>query len=368
MKKLKTMILLIIISFSFFLLLYHKKMNYSLKYNFKGYNIKEVYNKDDERYIVNVAKGKINYTFILDEKYIKSRKLVDNIKLYKVDDEECMLISFNKKTQTPKCKVNYKNTSYTLMSVRMKDKLPKKIFENTYKEVNKTYKNIEINYLNNKKVFIWNYHGFYLLDLNNKNKEINIFDTDVYNPEHIGHIKNYIVMPNYNNGYEFTSLKILNTKSLDIDTFKLENNLSRDSYVLGNHEDSIFFYDKKYEKEYEFVPYKLKIREVSPFIYNKGKKESKTDVSLKSGNVKFVYDTVYDYKIIDNNLYRSNKYTKDLELITDLEVKEIVKSQENEVYFISGDYLYMYSDKLGTVKMIKYFELSFNYHNLIYIF
>lgn len=367
MKKLKTMILLIIISFSFFLLLYHKKMNYSLKYDFKGYKIKEEYNKDDERYIVDVEKGKNHYTFILNEKYTKNRKLVDKIKTYKVDDEECMVISFNKKTELPRCKTNFKNTSYTLMSIRMKDKLPKQFFENEYKSLNKTYKNIDINFLNDKKIYVWNYHGFYLLS-DEKFKEINIFDTDVYNPEHIGYIGKYIVMPNYNNGYEFTSLKVLNTKTLNIDTFKLENNLSRDSYVLGTHEDSIFFYDKKYEKEYEFVPYKLKIREVNPFIYNNGEKESKTNVSLKNGNVKFIYDNVYDYKIVDNNLYRTNKYTKDLELISDLEIKEIVKKTDDEVYFISDDYLYMYSDKYGTIKMFKYFELSFNYKNLIYIF
>lgn len=367
MKKLKTMILLIIISFSFFLLLYHKKREYSLKYDLKGYSIKETYNKKDERYIVDVGKGKNHYTFILNEKYNKERKLVKKIKIFKVDDEECIVINFNKKDQLPKCKVNYKNTSYTLMSTRMKNKLPKKFFDGTYKEVNKKYKNIEINFLNNKKIFVWNYHGFYLLD-NDKFKEINIFNTDIYNPEHIGYINEYIVMPNYNNGYEFTSLKVLNTKDLSIKTFKLDSSLSRDSYVLGNHDESIFFYDRKYEKEYEFVPYKLKIREVNPFIYNKGKKESKTNVSLKNGNVKFIYDDIFNYKIINNNLYRSNKFSNDLELISDLEVKEIVSSIGDDVYFISDDYLYLYNDKYGTVKMFKYFELSFNYHNLIYIF
>jgi len=367
MKKLKTMILLIIISFSFFLLLYHKKRSYTVKYDLNGYSIKETYKKNDERYIVDVDKNKKHYTFVLNEKYSKDRKLVDNIKMYKTDNEECMLISFNKKKELPKCKNESGYISYTLTSDKMKSKLPKYLFNKTIKEKHSTFNNIEITFLNNKKIFIWNYHGFYLIN-SNKNKVINIFDKDIYNPEHIGYIDKYIVMPNYNNDYEFTSLKILDTESLDINTFKLDSNLSEDSYVLGVNDKSIFFYDKKYEKEYEFVPYKLKIREVSPLIYDKGKKIDKSDVSLKNSNVKFIYDTIYEYKIINNNLYRLNKYNNDKELLSDLNIKEIVKSTDSEVYYISDDSLYVYSDKLGNKLMLKYFELSFNYHNLIYIF
>ena len=54
MKKLRIMILLIILSFSFFLMSYLKKRNYTLSYKVKNYEIKERYIKDDKKYYVTV--------------------------------------------------------------------------------------------------------------------------------------------------------------------------------------------------------------------------------------------------------------------------------------------------------------------------
>ena len=67
-------------------------------------------------------------------------------------------------------------------------------------------------------------------------------------------------------------------------------------------------------------------------------------------------------------MYRYNKYNTHKEKISNLSIKEIVKEKSDNVYYISDDKLYVYSDKYGEVKLLEYFELNFNYKNIFYIF
>lgn len=367
MKKLGIMILLIIVSFSFFLMSYNKRRDYSLNYKVKEFDIKEKYLKNDEKYYVEIKYKNKKYFYIINENYKRRRKLVSNIRYVKNNDEGCLLIKFNNKKQTPSCVKNNEYISYQLVSDKLKTKIGKSYYKEYKDKINKTYNNIEINTLYNKKILVWNYHGFYILD-NDKNHEIKIFDNDTYNVSLIGQIDNYLLIPNYDQTYEYETIKVLNTKDLKIKKYHLNDNLSSDSYVMGTNGDSIFYYDTKYHKEYEFVPYKMKYREVNNYIYEKGKQVDKSEIYLSNHEVKFTYDTLYSYKLISNKLYRYNKYNSLKELITDLSVKDIVKEDNSDIYFISGESLYLYNDKYGVIKLLDYFELNFNYKNIFYIF
>ena len=369
MKKLKIMIFIIIITFSFFLLMYNRKRSYSLDYIKDGYNIKEEYNKNDKVYLVTINTLDGKYSFIIDRPYSKSRKLVENIKELKVNDEVCLTFTFKASNVLPACYRGKELVSYALTSDKMKSKM-KKYYEldNKIKPVHKEYENININYLNNKKIFVWNYHGFYYLN-NNKNKTIDLFKRDIYKPMLIGYVDNHMIMPDYNNLYEYTNFKVMNVDNLSTKDFEISEGISDDSYILGVNDKSIFIYDSKYKREFEIVPFKLKYRIVDPFIYNKGEKQYKSDTYLTiNKNTSFIYDTLYDYRIIDNKLYRYNKYNPDKELISDLDVKFIVKKTDKEVYYISGDTVYLFNENRGNIKLFTYFELDFNYENLIYIF
>ena len=55
-------------------------------------------------------------------------------------------------------------------------------------------------------------------------------------------------------------------------------------------------------------------------------------------------------------------------LVTNKEVKDIVKQDNEYVYYLVDDKLYVYSDEFGEILLLDYFELTFNYSNLIYIF
>ena len=369
MKKLKIMILLIILSFSFFLLTYFKKRNYKLSYEKSGFKIEEEYIKNDGTYLLNINKKDNKYLFIIKDDYTRKRKLINKIKEYKTDNETCLVITFNNKNVLPSCKRNNEVISYHLISSDLKNKI-----KNTNKYIIKTkdksydYNNIYVKNLNNKKVLVWNYNGFYVLT-NSSKKNINVIKSEIYNPQMVGEIDNYLIMPNYDEGYEYKNIKVLNVDDLNIKNLKLNTSISSDTYVLGKNDKSIFIYDPKYEKEIEIVPYKLKYRDVNPYIYNKGKIETVSYNKLNNQNVEFIYDTLYDYLLVGNRLYRLNKYKSEYkELVTDKVVKEIVKKNNDEIYYISDDKLYFYSDKYGEVLMLEYFELNFNYKNIIFIY
>lgn len=367
MKKLKVMIISIIVVFSFFLMVYFKERDYSVNYKIDKYTITEKYDKSKEKYYINVKYKNKYYFYIVNKKYTHKRKLVNNIKLYQVKNESCMTLNFDKEKTIPSCILDNEYISYNLTSSKMKKKLGKKYF-NTYKnKSNKTYKNIDINTYFGKKIYVWNYHGFYALS-SSKNKDIKIFNKDIYDVNLIGQIDKYLVIPNYNNEYEYKSLKILNTEDNKIENLKLSDNLSDESYVLGTNEDSIYIFDTKYKTEFEIVPYKNKYRTINPKIYNKGKEEEKTSLSLANNKTEFIYDTIYSYKLIGDKLYQYNKYNNKKVLVTNKSVKELVKENENEVYYIVDDKLYVYSNKYGEVLLLTYFELNFNYKNIFYIF
>ena len=286
MKKLKIMILLIILSFSFFLLIYFKKRSYKLSYEKNGFKIEEEYIKEDDKYLLNVTSKNNKYFFIITDKYSKKRKLVNKVKEYKLGSEVCLTITFNNKDILPSCTKDSGAISYHLVSKELKTKI-----KNSDKYITKTknksfdFNNILVKNLNNKKVLVWNYNGFYVLT-NSLTKKVNLIKTDVYNPQLIGELDNYLIMPNYDEGYEYKSIKVLDTDDFSIKNLKLNNAISSDSYVLGINDQSIFIYDPKYEKEIEIVPYKLKYREWGICFFNWDKwfwQINITEVNFKGG-------------------------------------------------------------------------------------
>lgn len=367
MKKLRIMILLIILSFSFFLMSYLKKRNYELSYKIGNYKITERYLKDDKKYYVTINYDNNEYYFIINNKYSRKRKLVSNVKLVKNDNYKCLVMSFNGKKQMPSCIDNASYISYRTVDNKLKTKLGKNLYKEYKNTKTKSYKNIDINTLYDKKILVWNYHGFYYLS-DNKSKELKVFNHDIYNTSLISQLDKYLMFPDYNQSYEYSKFKVLNIDDFKIKNLKLNDNMSEDSYVLGTNEDSIFYYDKKHHQEFEFVPYKNKYRTVNNYIYKNGDKKEKSEIYLSNNEAKFIYNTTYTYKIIDDALYRYNKYNNHKERISNLKVKEIVRENDDEVYYISDDKLYVYSDTYGEVQLLEYFELNFNYKNIFYIF
>lgn len=363
MKKLKIMIIFIILCFSFFLFSYYKKRSYKVTYKKDKYEITEKYDKKLGEYYINVKYKNNDYFFINNEDYSHKRKLVTNIKKYEYDDEVCLQIKFNGIYQSPICTKNNEYVSVDIVSKKIKNKLKL----SKYKSKKANYKNINVNNYFGKKILVWNYKGFYFLS-ENKNKTINLFKNEIYNPTLIGQVNNYLVMADYNNSYEYNKLQVLNINNLERNILKINENYSDDSYFLGCNDKSIFMFDRKEKREFEIVPHKLKYRTINPSIYENGKLIDTTSIKLSQSDKTFTYDTMYDYQLINNNLYQTNRYNNHIVKISNQDVKEVVYKDNKNVYYIVDDKLYVYNNKYGNILLLEYFELNFNYKNIIYIF
>ena len=72
------------------------------------------------------------------------------------------------------------------------------------------------------------------------------------------------------------------------------------------------------------------------------------------------------YKLQDNNLYAITDQIKIK--ISNRKVSNIIKIDNDGVYYIAKDTLYYFNLKTGEEKLISYNEWNFNYTNMIYIF
>lgn len=363
MKKIVKIFLTIIILFIVFLITYLSPREYSLAYKKDNVEITESYSKKEEYYKLSFNYKNKVYEFISFAKYSKNRKLIDVIKIIELGEYTCLVPESSELETYPLCKKGNENISYHLV-----DGLEKKIDSKFYKKLagsESKYKNIEISSLNDKTYLIWNYSG---LDIINKNgnESINVFEKDVYDTSLAYLLNDYFIIPDYEGTYRFDKVYLYNLKKSRLSTWKLNNSIYFDSYILGSNDKSLFVFDKKEKKEYELVPHKKKIRTISPKIIENGEWENVSTQTLVNNKLSFSESKVIKYEILDNKLYRiHNNYN---ELISNQEVKHIVTYNKDEVYYIVNDTLYLYTIDYGEVKLMTFFEWNFNYENKIFVY
>ena len=96
-------IILIISSILFFV---NKTKSYTIAYDIKDYKINESYDKDNEVYYYEIEKNDIKYNFIVEQKYLKERKLISSIKEKVFEDYKCYLIKSDYFETNPLCSKN----------------------------------------------------------------------------------------------------------------------------------------------------------------------------------------------------------------------------------------------------------------------
>ena len=87
---------------------------------------------------------------------------------------------------------------------------------------------------------------------------------------------------------------------------------------------------------------------------------------LANETVRFSKQTIYQYEI-DNGLYVKYLDCPSRKKISNRNVKEIVTTIQNKVYYLAGESLYYYTEETGEVEVMSYFEWNFNYKNMIFI-
>ena len=356
--KLKIFIILLIAFFSIFLYFFFKPYDYKQKYNVDGYKILEEYNTKEKVYTFIISKDNINYPFVINNKYIHNKDLIDKIKVKGNDQEVCILPESNVINFYPICSSNNELYVYNLSN---KDDNFYKLKD--IKQENNSYNKIDINYLNNYKYLIYNYKGYYLISNKNK-KEIKLFSKDNYNINLVYKLDKYLLVADYNSDYYFHKFYLINSDNGKVTEINMEYDISFDSIFLGDYKNKIYLLDKKEKKEYVINIKKEKVLEIDFQILKNNKLVKTTYNKIINNNLSFIPNENKYYVIENNMLY---KKIEDIKIkVTNSIIDKIIDYIDNTIFYISKENLYMYNETYGEVLLLTNFEWNFN-NNGIYV-
>ncbi len=355
--KLINFILILVILFIIYVVVTFRSQDYNLEYQVNHLNIKEVYTKNDKYYTFYVSKDSFTYPFKIQSKYLRKRKLINDIEVIAKQEEECLLPKSDYLTFDYLCRNNqefYEGYLSENLNITFK-KIAK---------LDKTFQNIKINYLNNKVYLLYNYKGFYYLN-GKQFLNIKLFNKDVYNINLIYQLANYLVVPNYNEEHYFSSFYVLNMQDGKYKEIESDYEIYFDSIFLGDYKNKIYLLDKKMKKEYTIDIKKEKIQEVDLQVLENKKMVTKTFNEIVSNNLVFYPKNVNNYELINNILYKKIDNIKIK--LSNKEVSKIIKNDEDTVYYLVNEDLYMYNNDWGEVLLLSNFEWNFNDNNMIFL-
>ena len=345
MKKLKFLIFFLCTIFFIFIIFYFLPHNYNINYKIDNFLINQKYNNKTKIYSFKITNNDNVFLYSVQDKYYRKRKQISNISLI-----------------NNILKIKLKNLEDFYIKKSDSEYYSLYYDDITNDKVKQTYKNIDI-YNLNANFYIWNYNE--LINITNDNiKSIKLFNNDIYNLDLVYQFNNYLLIADYNNKYIFNKFYLINSNNNKIKDVKLTKDIYFDSYFLGNYKNNIYLYDKQSNLLYKINPFKETI-EKNKFEYldnNVWKKTTKN--KLDKGNVSFINTKYFYYEIVDKKLYYitpTNRIN-----VVNMDVSNIIYSDENICYFISNDTLY-YVNKNKIIKIMKYSEWKFNNSN-VYIF
>lgn len=357
MKKLYLLITLLIISFVSFILILYIPKNYSIMYKIKKYQVQENYVNNKELYKIFINYNDKTFPFIIDKEYTKNRKIVQDVNVKKKSESICLIIKVFK-NKYYSCYENDQLIDYNLLSYRDND------------EVINQYNKTKIYNYNKLKFYIWNYHGYDYIS-GDKNQSIKILHKDEYDNFLAYQFQNYLIIPNYDSNYYFTELFIINNSNLEISNFNLNNEISFSTVILGDYKNDIYLLDKKNKVQYKINPKKHTTKVVGlldkdGIIYQNGKLKNVSLNKIINNNLKFSNILRYNYYLDNHKLYL--KISDYKILLSNKDIKEIIKIDNEKVYYLSNSTLYVYSPQSGEIKLLENNEWNFNYKNKIFIF
>jgi len=367
MKKIYALIVLLLLSFAGYLYITNTPRDYTIEYNIINFRVREIYNHSLKNYIFLIEYEDITFPLIVLDQYSKARNLVSNIDKYEDEDTICIGVTVNDNLY-PIC-----HHEDSLIDFRLIPDFTEEIFPTLFidhsEEVISTFESLKIyNYLDNS-YYIWNYKGYYYINSEFK-RTYNLIDTDNYNNA-LGHkINNFLITPNYDKKFYFNEYFILNNKNSELSSFKLGEEISYNSYYLGNYNDDVHLVDKKSKKQYKINIRRKRLQVIGTESrggtwYNNGW-ESISLNRLVNREHSFIKDQIFNYELVDGTLYY---LVDDFRIkVSSNEIKHIVYINHDEVYYIVNNILYMYSPYNGEVKLIESHEWNFNYQNKIFIF
>lgn len=390
MKKKYKILLLIFILIILILLcrkvLIFDSISYKLNVDGNKIKIKEMFEIDN--YYIEIKTKNNVYPFRIYEDLNDKRKIVKDIYLYKDKNIECILPVINDNLYTDM--MCYKdNILYDYSTLVNENNSLDKYVESIELYSNNNFKNesidtkiigtVKYNKFNNVNniVAITTYKGLII-----NNKEIKLFEKDIYNNKISTFIDNYYLIADYEKDYSFNYFYVVNLGSKEISKLETKNDISYDSYIQGIVDNKVYLYDKDNEIQYEIDIKENKIDIVSDEKYIKYYSNKKWE---KMNKVKANKEIYFDYESLDNNfskfdnveetdeyyylfkkdgisykLYRVDKNNIDAyKYILDVPTTNVYFNN-NYLYYVYKNKLYYYNDSTGLKTILENSELEFN--------
>ena len=268
---------ILVIGFSFFLYFYFSPKNYSEEYKVKDFKVIEEFHKNEKLYYFSVD-GK--YDFIVNENYSINRQ-----KITKIDYKDNCITPYFEKTKLNEICYIEGEPNYNVITVGEGEPEPYDL------------NGIKLYYDENIIYTIWNYNSVLIVEDKTINR-IDLFKNSVYRNELTVLVDELLIMPNYDQKYDYTEFLILDVTSQKLSTWEIDYEISNDSYILGVYDGKVYLVDRKYKVEYEINPAKKKIEIVGNStklgtIYNNGFEETTINKLIKN-DLSFIFDKAYN--------------------------------------------------------------------------
>ena len=356
-----------------------------VNYNIGNFNIKETYLSKDNSYYFKIKSDKFNTNFQIKENYKKSEKIIKKLYYKKIDDYKCILPIFKGNSQLLDIMCTKDNIIYyanTLNNENIKKEFEKYKYKNKYQDkakqisISNTQSIYKENIKKNTYIALETYKGLKLF--NGKETEIKLFENDVYKKPISIFTDKYYLVADYNSEYTFNKMNLVNIINGEKITIRSYDDISFDTYIMGEVEGKIYLFDKESNKEYEIDLEEKMINQIGnkdKILFYNGKWTTITLNEAKSGKRFTTHKDIQGYEKVDkiNNYYYfykkdNNKYqvyradikNKNLKtyLFATTDITNVTYINDN-IYYKYLNTFNIYS-KNGLRKLISDKEIEFN--------
>ena len=270
----------------------------------------------------------------------------------------------------------------TLNNEDIKKEFEKYKYKNKYQDktkqisISNTQSIYKENIKKNTYIALETYKGLKLF--NGKETEIKLFENDVYKKPISIFTDKYYLVADYNSEYTFNKMNLVNIINGEKITIRSYDDISFDSYIMGEVEGKIYLFDKENNKEYEIDLEEKMINQIgnkNNIIYYNGKWTTITLNEAKSGKKFTTHKDIKGYEKVDkinnyyyfykkdNNkyqVYRADKNNKNLKtyLFDTTDITNITYINDN-IYYKYLNTFNIYS-RNGSRKLISDKEIEFN--------
>ena len=358
---------------------------HTVNYNIGNFNIKETYTSKNNNYYFKIQSDKFNINFQISENYKKSEKIIKKLYYKKIDNYSCIFPIFKDRKQLTDIMCKKDNIIYyanALNDENIQKEFEKYGYKSKYEDkadkiaISNTQEIYKDNIQKNTYIALETYKGLKLF--NGKETEVKLFENDIYKKPVSIFTDKYYLVADYNSEYTFNKIHLVNIINGEKEIIRSYDDISFDSYIMGEVEGKIYLFDKENNRQYEIDLEEKMINNVGDKNNIKYYNGNWTKISLneaKSEKKFTTYKDVKGYEKVDkiNNYYYFYKkdndkykvYKADINnkklktyLFDTTDIANITYIKDN-IYYKNGTTLNLYS-KNSSRKLISDKEIEFN--------